>query len=173
MGVYMVAMLDTEDMLAPMLPLPPQLPSLSVDTVSLPPLVKPFHMAMQPLDTMLLTPWVLSITPRGQLRLILTMAMEDTDTMVPLLLESPQFHMLASPSRDILMDMDSDMARGQQRLILSMVMVDTDTTDPLHLDFLPSPMLVSPSKDMLRDTDTDGERNGELSSKLLLFTRKC
>merc|ERR1712059_155222 len=107
----------------------------------------------QPLDTMLLTPWVLSITPRGQLRLILTMAMEDMDTMVLLLQESPQFHMLVSPSRDI--------------------MVDMDTTDPLHLDFPPSPILVSPSKDMLRDTDTDGERNGELSSKLLLFTRKC
>merc|ERR1712059_29596 len=172
MGVYMVAMLDTEDMLAPMLPLPPQLPSLSVDTVSLPPLVKPFHMAMQPLDTMLLTPWVLSITPRGQLRLILTMAMEDTDTMVPLLLESPQFHMLASLSRDILTDMDSDMARGQLRLILTMAMEDTDTMVLLLLESPQFHMLVSPSKDMLRDMDTDGERNGELSSKWLLFTRK-
>merc|ERR1712055_1009606 len=81
--------------------------------------------------------------------------MVDTDTMVLLPVESHLSPTLASPSRDMLTDMDT--ARDLLRLILTMAMVDTDTTVLLHLDFPPSPTLASPCRDMLRDMDTDGK----------------
>merc|ERR1712055_571752 len=77
-----LAMLDTMDMLVPMLPQPLELPSPSVVMEPQPPLASTSHMAMLPLDTMSLTPLVLSTSP-----------------LVP-----PPSPMLGSPSRDMPMD---------------------------------------------------------------------
>merc|ERR1719369_920341 len=62
-------------------------------------------MAMLPPDTMLLTPLVLSISPRGLLMLIPSMVMDmDMDMPAPSPLVSPPSPPLASHSRDMPMD---------------------------------------------------------------------
>merc|ERR550519_1126825 len=102
-----LAMLDTMDMLVPMLPQPLELPSPSVVMEPQPPSASTSHMAMLPPDTMSLTPSVLSTLPRGLLMLMPIMALEDMEDITmpaPSPLVSPPSPMLGSPSRDMPMD---------------------------------------------------------------------
>merc|ERR1712002_563321 len=141
---------------------------------SLPLLLTMLPMAMLLLESMLLTPSVLSTLPRGLLTLMPTMV-DMESTLDPRLLVSPPSLMLDSLCKDMPPDMAMDLdpmamlLLGSMLLTLSVLstlprgplmlmptMEDMESTlDPRPLVSPPSPMLDSLCKDMPRDMAMD------------------
>merc|ERR1711970_1670255 len=113
---------------------------------------------MLPLESMLLTPSVLSTLPRGLLMLMLTMV-DMESTLDPRHLVSPPSLMLDSLCRDMPPDMAMEMdtmARGLLMLMLTMVDMES-TLDPRLLVSPPSLMLDSLCRDMPPDMAMDSD----------------